>query len=115
MSPTHRPGTTPGFTLDDRPLFIESAVQTAGRGRASRPQYPGLTIPPLAGEQADLLHPLDRLAAGGDAELAVDRQGLGLHRVLGQVQLLAHLAKGEVGGQQRKQAQLGGGKRRRRR
>jgi hypothetical protein len=30
MSPTHRPG-TPGSTLDDRPLFTESAVQTAGR------------------------------------------------------------------------------------
>jgi hypothetical protein len=26
MSPTHRPG-TPGSTLDDRPLFTESAVK----------------------------------------------------------------------------------------
>ena len=41
----------PGSTLDDRPLFIENAVQAAGRpgqGGASRRQYPGLRtgLPP---------------------------------------------------------------------
>jgi hypothetical protein len=38
--------------------------------------------------------------------------GLGLDRVVGEVQPFADLRKGEVGGQQRQQPQLGGGQRR---
>jgi two-component system chemotaxis sensor kinase CheA len=53
----------------------------------------------LPGEQVDLLHPLDRLATRGDAELAIDRERVGLHRILGHIQALAHLSKREVGGQ----------------
>ena len=48
---------------------------------ASRPS-PVTSRPGLAA-QAELLQALDGLAAGGDAELAVDRHRLGLDRVLG--------------------------------
>src|SRR5829696_6733315 len=62
--------------------------------------------------QAQLLSAVDGLASGGDAELAVDRYRLGLDRVPREVQSLADLGEGEVGGQQWEQPQLGGGERR---
>jgi hypothetical protein len=62
----------------------------------------------LPAEQAELSGVLHRLATGGDAELAVDRDRLGLDRVLGQEKLPADLRKRQVGAQQRQQAQLGG-------
>ena len=63
----------------------------------------------LRGEEADLLCPLDCLAARAGPDLAVDGDGLGLDRVVREVQPLADLAKGEVGRQEGQQAQLGGG------
>src|SRR5262245_31032930 len=62
--------------------------------------------------EADLLRALDRLAAGGDAELVVHRERVLLHRVVREVQPLADLPEGEVGGQQREHAQLRPGERR---
>ena len=52
---------------------------------------------------------LDRRAPRRHAELPVDREGLGLHRVRRQVQALGDLPEGEVGGQQRQDPQLGRG------
>ena len=63
-------------------------------------------------EQAEFVHAVDRLAAGRDAELAVDRDRLGLDRVSGDVQPLPDLPKREVGGQQREEPKLGGRQRR---
>ena len=69
----------------------------------------GSATPPRS-RAADALH---RLAARGNAELAVDRDRLGLDRVARQAQPLADLQQGEMGRQQRQQAQLGRGQRRR--
>jgi hypothetical protein len=52
---------------------------------------------------------VDRLAAGGDAELAVERERLALDRVRRDIEPFAHLREGEVGRQQRQEPQLGGG------
>jgi hypothetical protein len=65
----------------------------------------------LPAEQAELLGMVDRLASGRDAELSIDRERLGLHRVLRDEQPLANLPEAQVAGQQRQQAQLGGSKR----
>ena len=53
----------------------------------------------VVGEQPELVHPGDRRSAGGDAEFPVDRDRLCLHSVPCDVELLADLAEGEMGGQ----------------
>jgi hypothetical protein len=58
-------------------------------------------------DEADLLGDGDRLAPAGDAELAVDRDRLGLDRVPRNVQALSDLPEGQVRGEEREQTQLG--------
>jgi len=53
----------------------------------------------IVGEQPELVHPGDRRSAGGDAELPIDRDRLCLHGVPCDVEPLADLAEGEMGGQ----------------
>src|SRR5262245_1317824 len=57
-------------------------------------------------DEAELLGDGDRLAPARDAELAVDGDRLGLDRVPRDVEALAHLPEGQVGGEKREQAQL---------
>src|SRR5204863_9892187 len=58
------------------------------------------------GEKAHRTRPLDGATAGRFTELAVDRDGLRLHRVLREVELLTDLSEGELGGKQREQSTL---------
>jgi hypothetical protein len=60
-------------------------------------------------KQAELVHAGDRRSAGGDAELAIDRDRLRFHGVPRDVETLADFIQGEVGGQQRQETQLGRG------
>src|SRR5262245_22152990 len=60
-------------------------------------------------DETELACPVDRLAAARDPELPIDRDRLRLDRVAGDVEPVADLAEGEVGGQQRQQAELGPG------
>lgn len=77
---------------------MRSSVQ-----RRERSSAVGGAVRRLYGQQAGLLQAVDRLAAGGDAELAVDRQRLALDRVRRDIETLAHLPEGQVGRQQRQE------------
>src|SRR6266508_4786020 len=66
----------------------------------------GAVGPSLLDQQAKVLGVLDRLATSRDAELAIDRDRLGLDGVRRQVQALAELAERVMRGQQREQPQL---------
>jgi hypothetical protein len=90
----------------DRGRSIDGGQAAADRGFPSR--APGwalglLVSCDLCAGQAGLLDALDRLATGGDAELAVDRHRLALDRVLGEAEPLADLPEGQVGRQQRQE------------
>ena len=62
--------------------------------------------------QPDLVHARDCRAARRHAELPVDGDRLGLHRVAGDEEPFADLGEREMRREQREQAQLGGGQRR---
>ena len=79
-----RPGDPPCHGLGPTERPTRSHTREGNRRRGERV---------LGCEQAKGAGALDRLAAGGGTELAVDRQGLGFHGVLGEVQVLADLPK----------------------
>src|SRR6478672_7942258 len=88
-------------------------TRRAGRGgdapgRAVAAAYADAAIS-VVREQTEFVHPGDCRSARGDAELPVDRNCLRLHGVSCDVETLADLAQGEVGGQQRQESQLGRG------
>ena len=68
--------------IDPTPLFATtSGILRLYADTLEHPTSPVTSRPGLAA-RAELLSALDGLAAGGDAELAVDRHRLGLDRVL---------------------------------
>src|SRR5215211_8870586 len=82
-----------------------AAHYTTRRRRRHHPVW--MKLPGAArSEQPKIAGALDRVAAGRDAQLAIDGHRLGLHRVRRYVQPLADLAEGEVRAEVGDQAEL---------
>lgn len=97
--------------MTDPPPFVDgvkikSSVPPSHRGNAYADTRHTVSV---VREQAEFVHPGDCRSARGDAELPVNRNCLRLHGVSCDVETLADLAQGEVGGQQRQESQLGRG------
>src|SRR6516225_6074248 len=101
-----------GMVMDTQPPSARRRPHhfTSRRGGFHRPD--GMKDRSLPVQEPQLAGPRDRLAAGGGAQLAVDRVRLRLDGVAGQEQFPADLRERQVGGEQRQQAQLGGAQRR---